>query len=169
MRGLEKGFTLSSSWTRASKLLESQPTIDRVINWFVSLASCLAIKINPRLERFAEHKFNIDTNTCVEEITIGGEMLLRVAGDIGLVVAAIVVVCLLWKVIFGVVCLLWKVISGVVHWLWKVISGVVRWLWKVISRCCKRGKTMKAPGRDYRILRNDFERNPADYFRNLRK
>lgn len=27
---------------------------------------------------------------------------------------------------------------------------------------------MKAPGRDYYILRDDFERNPRDYFRNLR-
>ncbi|TKY53737.1 hypothetical protein E2542_SST25279 [Spatholobus suberectus] len=118
-------------------MLESQPTMDRVINWFVSLASCLVIKINPILERFTGHKFNVDTNSCVEEITIDGEMLLRVAGVIGLVVAAFV---------------------------------VVRWLCKVIFRCCcKRRKTMKAPGRNYRILRNDFERDPADYFRNLRK
>ncbi|TKY53736.1 CBL-interacting serine/threonine-protein kinase 7 [Spatholobus suberectus] len=33
----------------------------------------------------------------------------------------------------------------------------------------KGGKTMKAPGRDYRIFRSDFECDPADYFRNLRK
>ncbi|TKY53734.1 hypothetical protein E2542_SST25276 [Spatholobus suberectus] len=33
----------------------------------------------------------------------------------------------------------------------------------------KGGKTMKAPGRNFRILRNDFERNPAKYFRGLRK
>ncbi|CAI0390522.1 unnamed protein product, partial [Linum tenue] len=30
------------------------------------------------------------------------------------------------------------------------------------------GKTMKAPGRDARILRDDFERNPSGYFRDLR-
>ncbi|KAF5751045.1 hypothetical protein HS088_TW02G00055 [Tripterygium wilfordii] len=29
-------------------------------------------------------------------------------------------------------------------------------------------KTMKAPGRDYRIYRDDFEEDPATYFRNLR-
>ncbi|MBA0621086.1 hypothetical protein Godav_006737 [Gossypium davidsonii] len=30
-------------------------------------------------------------------------------------------------------------------------------------------KTMKAPGRNYRIYRDGFERDPASYFRNLRK
>ena len=30
-------------------------------------------------------------------------------------------------------------------------------------------KTMKAPGRDGRIDRDDFERDPASYFRDLRK
>ena len=30
-------------------------------------------------------------------------------------------------------------------------------------------KTMKAPGRDYRIFRADFESDPGSYFRNLRK
>ena len=30
-------------------------------------------------------------------------------------------------------------------------------------------KTMKAPGRNYRIFRDDFEKSPASYFRNLRK
>ncbi|KAF5752002.1 hypothetical protein HS088_TW02G01021 [Tripterygium wilfordii] len=30
------------------------------------------------------------------------------------------------------------------------------------------GKTMKAPGRNYRIYRDDFERDPAGYFRGLR-
>ncbi|KAB2053172.1 hypothetical protein ERO13_A12G159750v2 [Gossypium hirsutum] len=30
-------------------------------------------------------------------------------------------------------------------------------------------KTMKAPGRNYRIFRDDFERDPSSYFRNLRK
>ncbi|CAL1360128.1 unnamed protein product [Linum trigynum] len=29
-------------------------------------------------------------------------------------------------------------------------------------------KTMKAPGRDGRILRDDFEKNPSGYFRDLR-
>ncbi|KAL3731583.1 hypothetical protein ACJRO7_028464 [Eucalyptus globulus] len=30
-------------------------------------------------------------------------------------------------------------------------------------------RTMKAPGRDTRIFRDDFEKNTASYFRNLRK
>jgi hypothetical protein len=30
-------------------------------------------------------------------------------------------------------------------------------------------KTMKAPGREYKIYRDDFERDPASYFRSLRK
>ncbi|GMI99854.1 hypothetical protein HRI_003654700 [Hibiscus trionum] len=30
-------------------------------------------------------------------------------------------------------------------------------------------KTMKAPGRNDRIFRDDFERDPATYFRDLRK
>ncbi|KAL6566430.1 hypothetical protein OROGR_002045 [Orobanche gracilis] len=29
-------------------------------------------------------------------------------------------------------------------------------------------KMMKAPGRDYFMPRNDFEKNPSDYFRDLR-
>ncbi|KAI3429218.1 BSD domain-containing protein [Psidium guajava] len=30
-------------------------------------------------------------------------------------------------------------------------------------------RTMKAPGRDMRILRDDFERDTASYFRDLRR
>ncbi|KAL3731586.1 hypothetical protein ACJRO7_028467 [Eucalyptus globulus] len=30
-------------------------------------------------------------------------------------------------------------------------------------------RTMKAPGMDTRIFRDDFAKNPASYFRNLRK
>ncbi|KAK7828652.1 hypothetical protein CFP56_030060 [Quercus suber] len=30
-------------------------------------------------------------------------------------------------------------------------------------------KTMKAPARNHRMFRDDFEKNPAAYFRNLRK
>ena len=49
-----------------------------------------------------------------------------------------------------------------------VVAVAVGLLWKL---CCSRsseGKTMKAPGRDSRIFRSDFERNPRGYFRNLR-
>ncbi|KAL2570382.1 hypothetical protein AAZV13_18G182100 [Glycine max] len=87
--------------------------------------------------------------------------------------AAIPVVWLLWKVVFGVVWLLWKLISGVVLLLWNVISIFVLGLWNVIRKifccCCERGKTMKAPGRNIRIYRDDFERSPKNYFRNLRR
>ncbi|OMO72083.1 hypothetical protein COLO4_27839 [Corchorus olitorius] len=49
----------------------------------------------------------------------------------------------------------------------------------IIVACCVAGllsgseasssrKTMKAPGRNYRIFRDDFEDDPADYFRRLR-
>lgn len=45
----------------------------------------------------------------------------------------------------------------------------------MICCCCKclrkktfRGRTMKAPGQDFLILRDDFEANPSEYFRNLR-
>lgn len=33
----------------------------------------------------------------------------------------------------------------------------------------KKKKTMKAPGRNYRINRNNFEGDPSSYFRGLRK
>ncbi|OMO93528.1 hypothetical protein CCACVL1_06444 [Corchorus capsularis] len=50
----------------------------------------------------------------------------------------------------------------------------------VILVCCVAGllsgseasssrKTMKAPGRNYRIFRDDFEDDPAGYFRRLRE
>uniref|UniRef100_A0A7N0UJ52 Uncharacterized protein n=1 Tax=Kalanchoe fedtschenkoi TaxID=63787 RepID=A0A7N0UJ52_KALFE len=37
--------------------------------------------------------------------------------------------------------------------------------------CCRRrrgGRMMKAPGQDFRMLRDDFERSPRTYFRDLR-
>jgi len=49
-----------------------------------------------------------------------------------------------------------------------MIKVVVWFLWKMIKVIFRTGKTMKAPGRSYRILRATFERNPAAYFRNLR-
>ena len=42
-------------------------------------------------------------------------------------------------------------------------------LWKMFSSSSSGGKTMKAPGRDYRIFRSDFDRDPAGYFRDLRR
>ncbi|KAK1389850.1 hypothetical protein POM88_018028 [Heracleum sosnowskyi] len=41
-------------------------------------------------------------------------------------------------------------------------------------KCCGRGgggrsgRTMRAPGRNHRMPRNEFERNPGSYFRSLR-
>ena len=87
--------------------------------------------------------------------------LLYVAIAVGVALAAIAVVWLLWKLISGVVWLLWKLISGVALWLGKVIR-------KIFCCCCKRGRTMKAPGRNIRIYRNVFERSPRNYFRILR-
>ncbi|KAE8657400.1 Nop14, putative isoform 1 [Hibiscus syriacus] len=37
------------------------------------------------------------------------------------------------------------------------------------EKTVKDKKTMKAPGRNYRIVRDDFEHDPASYFRDLRK
>ncbi|KAK7354934.1 hypothetical protein VNO80_14176 [Phaseolus coccineus] len=123
---------------RASTLLESQSTMDSFTNRLVSLVSCLGATINPILEKFTGQTFNVKDNSC-DEVGIDGEMLLHVAGAVGVTVAAIVLVWFLWKLI-------------------KVIFGC----------CCRRGRTMKAPGRNYRISRNSFERNPSAYFRNLR-
>ena len=50
-----------------------------------------------------------------------------------------------------------------------VAAGLL-WMCCPCSPCCGRssgGKTMKAPGRDYRIFRSDFEADPAGYFRDL--
>ncbi|KAH1227088.1 hypothetical protein GmHk_10G027417 [Glycine max] len=127
--------------------------MDHVINW-ISLASSLS-EFQPTIDRIV--------NGLVTKIN--GDLLLRVAGAVGVAVAAIVVVRLLWTMISAV-------ISPVVSLPWKVISGGVRLLWKVIKAIFgggKGGKTMKAPGRNYRMFRKDFELNPANYFRNLRK
>ncbi|NP_001235379.1 uncharacterized protein LOC100526876 [Glycine max] len=149
-----------------------QHCMDPVIKWFMSLISCLAAKINQILEKFTGHQFNVKTDAC-DEISLGGEWLLYVAIAVVVALAAIPVVWLLWKVVFGVVWLLWKLISGVVLLLWNVISTFVLGLWNVMRKifccCCERGKTMKAPGRKIRIYRDEFERSPKNYFRNLRR
>ncbi|KAI9105068.1 hypothetical protein K1719_022784 [Acacia pycnantha] len=66
----------------------------------------------------------------------------------------------------------WAVIGGIVL---AVVVAVVC-LYKCCKCCCacicgrRRGRTMKAPGRDGLIIyRDPFERNPRDYFRRLRK
>jgi len=59
----------------------------------VSLISCLAATINPILEKFTGHKFNI--NSCDKE------MLLLVADAVGVAVAAIVLVWFLSMVVFS--------------------------------------------------------------------
>ncbi|KAI8539369.1 hypothetical protein RHMOL_Rhmol09G0177500 [Rhododendron molle] len=45
-------------------------------------------------------------------------------------------------------------------------AALVGWL---VSGSGSQEKMMKAPGRDYRMPRKDFEKSPADYFRDLRK
>ena len=77
----------------------------------MSLISCLAAKINQILEKFTGHQFNVKTDAC-DEISLGGEWLLYVAIAVVVALAAIPVVWLLWKVVFGVVWLLWKLISS---------------------------------------------------------
>ncbi|KAG5532709.1 hypothetical protein RHGRI_027118 [Rhododendron griersonianum] len=45
-------------------------------------------------------------------------------------------------------------------------AALVGWY---VSGSGSQEKTMKAPGRDYRMPRKDFEKSPADYFRDLHK
>lgn len=50
--------------------------------------------------------------------------------------------------------------------------GIEAWLLSKLLGLCigsSNKKTMKAPGRDYRIFRDDFERDPSNYFRDLRR
>ncbi|KAG4981678.1 hypothetical protein JHK87_026427 [Glycine soja] len=162
---------------RGSSFLHSlQHTKDLVINRGSSFLHNLQHTMNPAVNELVSLIRSLVTK-------INGDLLLRVAGAVGVAVAAIVVVRLLWTMISAVGWLLWTVISPVVRFLWKVISpvvslpwkvisGGVRLLWKVIKAIFgggKGGKTMKAPGRNYRMFRKDFELNPANYFRNLRK
>ncbi|XAR73227.1 hypothetical protein NMG60_11007131 [Bertholletia excelsa] len=53
-----------------------------------------------------------------------------------------------------------------------VIAGVGLLGWgisKLVSLGSEERKMVKAPGRDRFIFRDEFERDPASYFRNLRK
>lgn len=47
-----------------------------------------------------------------------------------------------------------------------IIGGL---LVSLLSDSEKSRKTMKAPGRNTRIFRDEFERDPSSYFRDLRK
>ncbi|XP_047149441.1 uncharacterized protein LOC124821576 [Vigna umbellata] len=116
--------------------------MDSFINWLVSLISCLGSKINPILEKITGYTFNVKDNSC-DEAGMDGEMWLLVA--VAVVVALMVIV--------------------VVWFLWEMIVVIFRCFYPC---CCRSGRTMKAPGRDCYILRDDFERNPRDYFRKLR-
>ncbi|KZV20586.1 hypothetical protein F511_31801 [Dorcoceras hygrometricum] len=52
-----------------------------------------------------------------------------------------------------------------------VVAGIslAAWgLFKLVDASESERKTMKAPGRNYRIFRDDFERDPALHFRSLR-
>ncbi|KAK7393696.1 hypothetical protein VNO78_22259 [Psophocarpus tetragonolobus] len=171
----------SRFFLRASTLLDSQsqPAMDGVMDWGSDFLQSLQQAIDNVLNWLGSLISGFGT-----EFTKHKDFLLHVAGVVGVVLAAIVAVWLLWTVISGVVWLLWNVISGVVWLLWNVISGVV-WLvwmaimaifkgfWKVITTifcCCERAgrKMMTAPGRNIRIVRSSFESNPASYFRKLR-
>lgn len=55
-----------------------------------------------------------------------------------------------------------------------LVAWLVLLLLMFCCKCCGRGgggrsqRTMRAPGGNYRMPRNEFERNPGSYFRNLR-
>ncbi|KAI9105072.1 hypothetical protein K1719_022788 [Acacia pycnantha] len=49
-----------------------------------------------------------------------------------------------------------------------VVVGIVGGLLGLFGSDSKSRKTMKAPGRDFRIFRDDFQDDPAGYFRGLR-
>ncbi|XAR55945.1 hypothetical protein NMG60_11036198 [Bertholletia excelsa] len=62
------------------------------------------------------------------------------------------------------------------NWAWAVKPWIITAaVFLLIYRCCcggggrgGSGKTMKAPGRNHRMRRADFEENPQAYFRSLR-
>ncbi|KAG2403634.1 uncharacterized protein HKW66_Vig0189210 [Vigna angularis] len=96
---LESQSTMDSFTNWGSSFLHSlQTMMDSVINWLVSLISCLGAKINPILEKFTGYTFNVKDNSC-DEVGVDGEMWLRVAGAVGVALLAIVVVWILWKMI----------------------------------------------------------------------
>ncbi|KAJ6856006.1 hypothetical protein NC651_040578 [Populus alba x Populus x berolinensis] len=87
---------------------------------------------------------------------------------------AVVVIVLLFLSCCG--CLAKIVVVHVLQWFKKenvltMVAVVVIVL--LFLSCCgclaKSVKTMKAPGRSYRIPRSNFEANPSAYFRDLRK
>ncbi|CAJ1967112.1 unnamed protein product [Sphenostylis stenocarpa] len=93
------------------------------------------------LEKLTGYTFNVKDDSC-DETGIDGKMLVQICGAVGGAVGvALVAIALIWVI-------------------WKMIGVIFRC-------CCGRRRTMKAPGRNRRILRADFERNPAAYFRNL--
>ncbi|KAJ6908824.1 hypothetical protein NC651_019029 [Populus alba x Populus x berolinensis] len=48
-----------------------------------------------------------------------------------------------------------------------VIGLLLRSCYRCLTK--KNGKTMKAPGQNFRMRRSDFDDNPSAYFRHLRK
>ncbi|KAK9928329.1 hypothetical protein M0R45_025472 [Rubus argutus] len=60
------------------------------------------------------------------------------------------------------------VAAGAVAGLAAVAWGVAELVSGATSTSGEQRKTMKAPGKDERIYRDDFERDPASHFRSLR-
>jgi hypothetical protein len=50
-----------------------------------------------------------------------------------------------------------------------VIGLLLRSCYRCLTKSKKNGKTMKAPGGNFRMPRSDFDENPSAYFMNLRK
>jgi len=100
--------------------IDSIPYVNILYGWLkqtqmlcfrlVSLISCLAATINPILEKFTGHKFNI--NSCDKE------MLLLVADAVGVAVAAIVLVWFLSMVVFS---------GRWLRWLFGFFGRWLRW------------------------------------------
>ncbi|KAG6739052.1 hypothetical protein POTOM_058691 [Populus tomentosa] len=83
---------------------------------------------------------------------------------------AVVVIILLFLSCCG--CLSWIVCSCCRCLAW-IVGSCCGCLAKSVRSCCGclawSVKTMKAPGRNYRMPRSTFEANPSAYFRGLRK
>ncbi|KAJ6952922.1 hypothetical protein NC653_041916 [Populus alba x Populus x berolinensis] len=97
------------------------------------------------------------------------------------IIVAVVVIALLFCGCRGVIILLFLSCCGCLSWIVCSCCRCLAWivgsccgcLAKSVRSCCGclawSVKTMKAPGRNYRMPRSTFEANPSAYFRGLRK
>ncbi|KAI7995093.1 hypothetical protein LOK49_LG11G01108 [Camellia lanceoleosa] len=86
---------------------------------------------------------------------------LHVAAPFLIAAAVLLIMCLCCRCFFCCC-------SGMMSLCRRCCSGIMS-LCRRCCCCCGRGvKTMKAPGRNYRMPRSTFESNPRSYFRDLR-